>query len=143
MIARVRCEKCGETGKFDVGDGVATVEQAQTKLDSAKITSCPFGNHMEFSAIAYTVLEVEEGHALTDEEWLGEMRAERDLWTTDELAETEITIQSFAFGMPLATVRGQDFWLDMTTSPEGRRYYWSPRGAYERALAEPTPATGT
>jgi len=143
MIARVRCGKCGETGKFDVGEEVTSVEQAQAKLDAVRITSCPFGHHVELSPIAYTVLGVEEGHALTDEEWLAQMQAERDLWTTDELAETEITIQSFAFGMPLATVRGQDFWLDMTTSPEGRRYYWSPRRAYERAIAESTPATGT
>ena len=141
MIARVRCEKCGATGKFDLGDAVVTAEQAQAKLDAVKITSCPFGNHIEFSSIAYTVLEIEVGQAPTDEEWLATMRADRDLWSTDELRGTEIRIESFAFGLPMATVRGEDFWLDMMTSPEGHRYYWAAKGAYERALAEPAPIT--
>ena len=141
MIARVRCGKCGTTGKFDLGDAVVTAEQAQTKLDAVKITNCPFGNHIEFSAIPYTVLEIEEGQAPTDVEWLATMRAEQDLWSTDELRLTEIRIESFAYGVPLATVRGEDFWLDMMTSPEGHRYYYAPKGAYERALAEPAPIT--
>lgn len=142
MIARVRCAKCGATGKFDVGDGVATVEEAQARLDSVRITSCPFGHHIELSPIGYIVLEIEAGQAPTEEEWLATMRAERDVWSTDELAKTEIRIESFAFGMPMAKVRGRDFPLDFVTSPEGHRYYWAPRGAYERAIAEPTPATG-
>lgn len=141
MIARVRCGKCGMTGKFDVGDEVATVEQAQTKLASVKITSCLFGHHIELSAIPYTVLSVEEGQAPTEEEWLATMRVDRDVWSTDQLGQSEIVIESFAFGLPMATVRGDDFWLDVITSPEGHRYYWSPKGAYERAVAEPTPAT--
>lgn len=142
MIARVRCGKCGQIGKFDLGDGVASVEEAQTKLDAVKITSCPFGNHMEMSPIRYTVLEIEAGQALTDEEWLAAMRADRDLWSTDELRQTEIVIQSFAFGMPMATVRGEGFWLDMMTSPEGHRYYYAPKDAYELAVAGRPVASG-
>lgn len=101
MIARVCCCKCGATGKFDVGPGIATIEQAPT-----------------------------------DEEWLERMRVDRDLWTTEQLRETEIHIEAFAFGLPIATVRGRDFALEMTTSPEGHRHYWAAKGAYERALAE-------
>ena len=142
MIARVRCDKCGMSGKFDIGGEVASVEQAQAKLDSVTITSCPFGHHIEFSSIAYTVLEIETGQAPTDEEWLATMRADRHLWTTDELRQTEIVIESFAYGMPMATVNGQDFWLDMMTSPEGHRYYYAPRGAYEQAIADRPAASG-
>jgi len=141
MIAKARCNKCGATGKFDMGDDIITVEQAQTKLNSVHIQSCPFGHHMELSDLHYTVIEMEPGHALSDEQWLATMRADRDLWTTDQLQGTEIRIESFALGLPLATVRGQDFWLDMMTSPEGHRHYYAPKGAYELALAGRKPTT--
>jgi len=62
-----------------------------------------------------------------------------DLWTTDELRQTQIRIESFAFGMPLAKLRGQDFWLDFTTAPDGDRYYYAPAGVYAEAVGRVTP----
>ena len=137
MIARVRCETCKETGRFDVGPDVATIEQAQAKVDAAGIETCPFGHHVELSPIGYTVLEVEEGQALTLHEWKVKI-AERgyDLWTTEELRETEIEIEAFALGFPMAKVRGRDFHLDFTTAPDGDRYYFAPKGAYAEAVGE-------
>lgn len=137
MIAVVRCGKCGGAGKFDIGD-ITTIEDAQAKIDSAALTSCPFGNHVELSPIAYVVLDIEEGRALTDEEWLARMRVDRDMWTTEQLRRSEIRIEGFAFGFPIATVRGTDFPLDAVTSPEGHRYYGASRGAYARAVANET-----
>ena len=136
MIARVRCETCGEIGRFDVGADVATIEQAQAKVDDSKIESCSFGHHVELSPIRYTVLEV-EGQAPTLDEWKVKM-AERgyDLWTTEELRETEIEIEAFALGFPMAKVRGRDFHLDFTTAPDGDRYYFAPKGAYAEAVGE-------
>jgi len=140
MIARVRCSKCGELGKFDVGD-VATVEAAQAKLDAAGIESCPFSNHIELSPITYTVLELVEGQAPSEEEWLAQMREDRDIWDTEALRQTEIRITGFALGFPMAEVRGSDFWLGMTTSPRGHRYFYAPKGAYAKAIGETEPQT--
>ncbi len=135
MIARARCRKCGEVGRFDVGD-VATAAEAQGKLDSAHIRSCPFGHHVEMADILYEVLELQDGSAPTMDEWKAEMVAKGlDLWTTDELRQTEITIETFAFGMPMAKLRGEDFWLDFTTAPNGERYWYAPVGAYAEATA--------
>lgn len=133
MIARARCGKCGEIGKFDVG-AVTTVEGAQARLDASHIQSCPFGHHIELSDIRFEVIDLEEGQAPSDDEWLTNMRETRDLWTTDELRLTEIRITGFAFGFPMAEVRGNDFWLGMMTSPEGHRFYFAETGAYAEAV---------
>ena len=140
MIARVRCRTCQEIGRFDVGDAVSTVEEAQAKLDASHIQMCPFGHHTELSDLHFEVLEIEAGSALTLDEWKAQM-AERgyDVWTTDELRRTEIRIESFAFGMPMATVRGKDFWLNFTTAPDGDRYYYAHRGLYAGAIGEAEP----
>ena len=144
MIARVRCETCGEIGRFDVGPDVATIEQAQAKVDDSKIESCPFGHHVELSPIRYTVLEVEEGQALTLDEWKAQMIAKGyDLWTTEELRHTEIEIEAFALGFPMAKVRGRDFWLDFTTAPNGDRHYYAPSGAYAEAVGATEPQDAT
>ena len=136
MIARTRCCRCGEVGRFDVGD-VTTVEGAQAKLDAAGIESCPFGHHVEMSPISYEVIELLAGTAPTLEEWRAEMVAKgHDLWTTEELRQTEIRITGFALGFPLAEVRGRDFHLDYTTSPDGDRYYYAPAGAYAEAVGQ-------
>jgi hypothetical protein len=143
MLARAQCTQCGEVGRFDVGADVTTVEDAQRALDEAKLESCPFGHHIELAAIRYVVLSLEDGQALTLDEWKAAMVAKGyDTWTTEELRATEIRIESFAFGMPMAKLRGEDFWLDFVTAPNGDRYYYSPRGAYAEAIAEAAePAT--
>ena len=102
-----------------------------------QIESCPFGNHIELSPIEYEVLELTEGQAPTMDGWRVEMTAKGyDLWTTDELRATEIEITGFAMGFPLAKVRGQDFWLDSVTAPDGDRYYYSTRGDFGEAVGE-------
>ncbi len=137
MIAKVRCKTCGDVGRFDVGDAVTTVEEAQAKLDAAHIQECPFGHHVELADIRYEVVGIEAGSAPTLDEWKAAMVARgHDLWTTDELRQTEIEITGFAFGFPMATVRGQDFWLNFTTAPDGDRYYYAPTGAYAEAVGE-------
>lgn len=136
MIARARCSRCGETGRFDVGE-VTTVEGAQAKLDGAGIESCPFGHHVEMSPIRYEVIELEGGQAPALEEWRAQMIGRGyDLWTTPELERSEIRIKGFAFGFPMAEVRGRDFHLDYTTSPDGDRYYYALAGAYAEAVAQ-------
>ena len=75
MIARARCCRCGEVGRFDVGPDVATVDDAQAKLDSAHIQSCPFGHHVEMADIRYEVLELQDGAAPTMDEWREQMVA--------------------------------------------------------------------
>ena len=136
MIARARCRTCGEVGRVEVGPDVATVEEAQTKLDSAHIQSCPFGHHVELADIRYEVLELQDGSAPTMDEWKSEMVAKGyELWTTDQLRQTEVVIESFAFGLPVARVRGQEFVLDFTTAPNGERYWYAAAGAYAEATA--------
>jgi len=137
MIARARCCRCGEVGRFDVGPDVATVDDAQAKLDSAHIQSCPFGHHVEMADIRYEVLELQDGSAPTMDEWRASMVAKGyDLWTTDQLRATEITIESFAFGLPVAKVRGRALPLDFATAPNGERYWYAPAGAYAEAIGE-------
>ena len=120
-----------------MGEDIPTVEDAQAKLDSAHIQSCPFGHHTELGDIHCEVLELAEGQAPTLDEWRASMAARGfDLWTTDELRATEIRIESFAFGMPMAKLRGQDFWLDFVTAPNGDRYYHAPAGAYAEAVGQ-------
>lgn len=137
MIARARCGRCGEIGKFDVGPDVATIEQAQARLDAARIESCPFGHHVEMSPIRYEVIELEAGAAPTLDEWRAEMVGKGyDLWSTDELRATEIRITGFALGFPLAEVRGREFTLDFVTAPDGGRYYYAPTGAYAEAVGQ-------
>lgn len=58
-----------------------------------------------------------------------------DLWTTEELRETESEIVAFAFGDPVAMVRGRAFWLRSATLLVGRRYYYAHAGDYERAIS--------
>ncbi len=135
MIAKVRCIKCGENGRFDVGSDVTTVEQAQAKVDADKRESCPFGKHVELQPIEYEVLEVVEGEALTLDEWKAEMIGKGyDLWTTEELTESEIEITSFAYGMPFANVRGEDFHIDFTSAPDNQRFYYARAGSYAKAI---------
>ena len=135
MIATVRCRKCGEIGKFDVGDA-STIGEAQSRMDGYTGEHCPFGRHMELSPIRYEVIGLEDGAAPTDGEWAARMRAGGyDLWTTDELRGTEIEITAFAFGDPVAMVRGRVFWLRSATSPGGHRYYYSHAGDYDRAIS--------
>jgi hypothetical protein len=140
MLARARCRECGEVGQFDVG-GVATVEEAQARLDGARISQCPFGHHIELEPIRYDVVGIEDGHAPTLDEWKAEMVARGyDLWTTSELYATEIEITGFAFGCPIARVRGQDFRLDFATAPDGDRYYYAIAGTYAEATFGTPPA---
>jgi len=136
MIARSRCRTCREVGRFDVGD-VATVDEAQAKLDAAHIQSCPFGHHVELSDIGYEVLELQDGAAPTMDVWRADMVGRGyDLWTTEQLRKTEIKIESFALGLPLARVRGQEFTLDFVTAPNGERYWYAAAGAYAEAIGE-------
>jgi len=124
-------------GRFDVGPDVATVDDAQAKLDSAHIQSCPFGHHVEMADIRYEVLELQDGSAPAMDEWRASMVAKGyELWSTDELRATEIRIESFAFGMPLAKLRGRDFALDFVTAPNGERYWYALAGAYAEAIGE-------
>jgi len=137
MIARARCDKCGEIGRFDVGDDVATVEDAQRKVDGATLESCPFGHHMELSPIHYEVVGLEAGAAPTLDEWKASMVGKGyDIWTTDELRATEIRITGFTMGFPMAEVRGREFILDFSTAPNGDRYYYAEAGAYARAVGQ-------
>ena len=137
MIARARCSRCGEVGRFDVGPDVTTVEEAQAKLDSARIESCPFGHHTELSPIRFEVLELQDGAAPTMDEWRASMLARGlDMWTTDELRATEIRITGFALGFPMAEVRGREFMLDFVTAPNGDRYYHAPAGEYAEAIGQ-------
>ena len=141
MIARARCSRCGEVGRFDVGD-VTTVEAAQAKLDAAHIQNCPFGHHIELFDIRYEVVGLDEGQAPTLDEWRAQMVARGyDLWTTQELETTEIRITGFALGFPMAEVRGWEFVLDFVTAPNGDRYYVAPVGAYAEAIGETEPQT--
>ena len=134
MIANVRCMKCLEEGKFDVGD-VADIDAAKAAVAASTMSHCPFGRHMEMSPIKFEVLSVEDGAAPTLEEWLAEKSEKYDLWTTRELGDTEIEITSFAMGMPMAKVRGENFWLNFQTAPTGDRYYYAPKGKLAEVTA--------
>jgi len=135
MIANVTCQKCGSKGKFDVGN-VSTVEAAQDKVNGAHMQSCPFGNHVELTDIHYVVESLEEGSAMSEDEFVAKMEADGyDLWTTDELYESPIEITSFAYGLPMANINGQSVNLDFVTSPSGKRYYYMNHEEYERLVA--------
>jgi hypothetical protein len=140
MIAKVRCGTCGAVGRLDVGDAVTTVEEAQAKVDASHIQMCPFGHHTELHDLHFEVLEIEAGAAPSLDEWKAQMAGRGyDVWTTEELRRTEIEITGFAFGFPMATVRGRDFWLNFGTAPDGDRYYYAPRGSYAEAIGQAEP----
>jgi len=133
MIARVICKTCGAEGKIDIGYR-ETMEAAQKYIRGLCIQSCPWGHHIKMGFIEYEVTGIEEGSALSEEEFIADMKAKGyDLWTTEQLAETEIEITGFSFGFPLAKVRGQEFTLDFTSAPTGGRYYYCRAGAYASA----------
>ena len=133
MIAKVICHKCGEDGKFDVGPDVTTVEDAQVKVDSAHIQSCPFGNHVELSDIKYTVTEMIEGEAPSDEAVIAEMEAKGYLtWTDTKDTPKGIEVTSFAYGCPIASCGGKpDFWMDFKSLPSGKRLWYCRKDDYE------------
>lgn len=129
MLAIVKCDKCGETGKIDVGGEANTVEEAQALIDRKfKVESCPFGHHVELSPIKYTVTGIEEGAALSDEEVIAEMEAKgKKCWTdTGTLRADGVEITSFACGIPIANINGADYPLDFMTLPSGKRLYYGP-----------------
>jgi hypothetical protein len=134
MIANVRCLKCGATGKFDVGNKVSTIEEAQALLNGAHIQSCPFGNHIELSDIKYTAESLEEGEAGTDEDALAKLESKGHVcWTdTAKLREDGVEITSFAYGFPMANIGGQNLNLDFTSLPSGKRVWYCSADEYAK-----------
>ena len=124
MIARVKCDKCGADGGFDLGDGEFTIAEAQALVDERSVMECPFGHHVEMVPINYTVIEVIEGSAETNDEWVHRMQEEGNiLWTTDELCDAGISIIGFAYGGCTAEYNGKKTVLLFDMPPEGGRYY--------------------
>ena len=122
MIARARCRKWGEVGRFDGGD-VATAAEAQGKLDSAHIRSCPFGHHVEMADILYEVLE--PGRFGPDYGRVAEQMAPAaTTWTTTNCGDGAVRS---AFGLP-GEVRGRVRWTS-----------YGPQRERHGAPPEPTP----
>jgi len=137
MIANVKCLKCGETGKFDVGSDVKTVEEAQAKIDAAHVQNCPFGKHVELSDIGYEVVSLEEGEAPTDEAVIAEMESKGHLcWDSTANTPAGIEVVSFAFGCPIAECpKGKkDFWMDFMSLPSGKRLWYCRKDDYEQRM---------
>ena len=137
MIANVKCLTCGETGKFDCGPDVKTIEEAQAKIDAAHVQNCPFGKHVELSDIQYEVLSMEEGEAPTDEAVIAEMESEGYLcWTSTADTPEGIVVTSFAFGCPIAECPAgkKDFWMDFRSLPSGRRLWYCRKDDYEERM---------
>ena len=137
MLAIVKCNKCGETGKIDVRTDAKTVEEAQALIDKVfKVESCPFGNHVELSQIKYTVTGMEEGAALSDEEAIAEMEAKGyKCWTDTADTPKGIEITSFAMGCPIASCNGEKgFWMDFRSLPSGRRVWYCRADDYEARM---------
>jgi len=143
MIANVKCPICGDTGKMDCGPDVTTVEQATEFILRADIQHCSLGlgSHMEMSRIEYEVLSMEDGHAMSEEQWLADKRGQGyDLWTTAELYGLDLEIVSFCgwAGMASGHIKstGEKADILFTDSPERNRYYYAEVGKF-KPLAPP------
>lgn len=136
MIANVKCLKCGETGKFDVGPDVKTVEDAAAKIVASHVQNCPFGRHVELSDIQYEVLSLEDGEAPSDESVIAEMESKGYLcWDNTANTPAGIEVTSFAMGFPIASCGGKpDFWMDFKTLPSGKRLWYCRKDDYDERM---------
>jgi transcription elongation factor Elf1 len=124
-IVGVHCNKCGLDFDVDIGD--KTREEVETNKTGIK---CP-GHHVELMPKPddFTIdwSSIKNGSALTDDEWLKEMKYYySEVYEKDELEKANIEITGFVIGEPMAkdTRTGEDIVLSFATAPSGKRYYY-------------------
>lgn len=78
-------------------------------------------------------------NALTDEEWLANMGEHSHAWLKEELGAAGIEIVDRLFGHPIGRVNGNNINLGLAQSPEGKQYYYVPKGDYDRLTGKSLP----
>ena len=128
MLLVGTCKTCETEIPVDIGD--STKEEAIEKIKGWKMFTC-LGKHVELCGPYprhwnIDEWELREGSVPTDEEWLEDLKKDREVFTTKELGE-KFTVESFAMGTCVA-IRKSDsekVYLDFAHSPtKGERYYW-------------------
>lgn len=121
MILQGYCSKCQTLVKLDIG--FMTKDEVIDKLRSMQGFECP-GHHVELSSPypAYwnaDEWELVEGQALTEEQFLAQLRADHtEVRSTEEM---QGIITGFAYGFPI-TNDGNEW--NFCSSPDGKRYYY-------------------
>jgi hypothetical protein len=127
MLVNCKCKKCQQTAQLDIGN--KTKEEVIDCLKKQKSFQC-FGHHVELtSPLDFWEIDwdsLEQGNALTEEEFVSELKKDKMIvYDTEEMKE-KYDIQGFSMGMIVAIDKssGAKLWFDFTTSPKGKRYYY-------------------
>lgn len=100
MLVNVRCKKCGETSKLDIGN--YSKEEVIKLLSNDKYGFECFGHHVEFgNRIDYWEIDwdsLQNGFAPTEEEFVADLKKKNtEVYTTKEL-QNKYNVVSFAMG---------------------------------------------
>ena len=127
MLVNVKCSKCGESTKIDIGD--KTKEEVEKYLEMKGGFEC-YGYHVEFGKRSnfWTIDwdSIQEGSSPTEEQFLIDLRNDyKEVYKNQEIGE-KYKVTGFSCGMCMVqnkeTGKGECF--DFASSPKGERYYF-------------------
>lgn len=127
-LVDVKCKKCGESSKLDIGDMLK--EDVDQWLEKGNGFQC-FGNHVEFGSRSdYWEVDwesLQEGNAPTEQDFEEELRSKSvEVYTTKELSQL-YEVNSFNYGLCFVIDKStrEEKVFNFIHSPQGTRFYYA------------------